>query len=116
MKRLQVSILSVILVTVACALAFTALKTASDFWLSALYTFTTVLLLAAVIAARFRRGNEMAFWFGFAVFGWGFLPHRRSSATRPGLHKLCRQMLNLTGLEFRSVGEGYHPSDDQAEM
>jgi hypothetical protein len=30
------------------------------------------LLLAALIAARFRRGNEKAFWFGFAVFGWGF--------------------------------------------
>jgi hypothetical protein len=43
-----------------------------DFWLSALYTFTMVLLLVAVIAARYRRGNEKAFWFGFAVFGWGF--------------------------------------------
>jgi hypothetical protein len=72
MKRLKISILALILVTVACALAFTAVKTASDFWLSALYTFATVLLLAAVIAARFRRGNEKAFWFGFAVFGCGF--------------------------------------------
>jgi hypothetical protein len=72
MRRFQVSILALILVTVACALAFTALRTASDLWLSALYTFTTVLLLVAVIAARFRRGNEKAFWFGFGVFGWGF--------------------------------------------
>jgi hypothetical protein len=72
MKRLQVSILTLILIIAACAMAFMALRTASDFWLSALYTFTTVLLLVAVIAARFRRGGEKAFWFGFAVFGWGF--------------------------------------------
>jgi hypothetical protein len=72
MKRLQVSILAIVVTIVASALAFAALKTASDLWLSALYTFTTVLLLAAVIAARFRRGDEKAFWFGFAVFGCGF--------------------------------------------
>ncbi|MFI5456796.1 MAG: hypothetical protein ACHRXM_15220, partial [Isosphaerales bacterium] len=30
------------------------------------------LLMLAVIVARFRRGDEKAFWFGFAVFGWGF--------------------------------------------
>jgi hypothetical protein len=49
-----------------------ALRTASDFWLSALYTFAVGLLLIALVAARFRRGNGKAFWFGFAVFGWGF--------------------------------------------
>jgi hypothetical protein len=31
-----------------------------------------VLLLVSVIAARFRRAGERAFWFGFAGFGWGF--------------------------------------------
>jgi hypothetical protein len=72
MKSLQMSILALVLIVVACAMAFTALKTASDLWYGALYTFTAVLLLAALIAARFRRGNEKAFWFGFAVFGWGF--------------------------------------------
>ncbi len=72
MKSLQVSVLALVLIVVACAMAFTALKTASDLWYGALYTFTAVLLLAALVAARFRRGNEKAFWFGFAVFGWGF--------------------------------------------
>ena len=72
MKRLQMSIAATILVVVACAMALTALRTASDFWLSALYTVTTVLLLLAVVAARFGRGSGKAFWFGFAVFGWGF--------------------------------------------
>jgi hypothetical protein len=72
MKSLQLSILACIVIIVACAIAFTALKTASHVWYSTFYTFTTILLLSAVIAARFRRGNEKAFWFGFAVFGWCF--------------------------------------------
>jgi hypothetical protein len=72
MKRLQFSILTLVLTVVFCAMAMMALRTASDLWLSAIYTGTTVLLLAAIVAARFRRGNEKAFWFGFAVFGWGF--------------------------------------------
>ena len=72
MKRLQVPILAIVLVVAACAMAFTALRTASKLWYGALYTFTAFLLLTAVLAARLRRGYERAFWFGFAVFGWGF--------------------------------------------
>ena len=72
MKSLQLPILALILIVPACAIALTALRTASDLWYGAFYTFTAVLLLFAVIAARFRRGNEKAFWFGFAVFGWAF--------------------------------------------
>ena len=60
MKRLQVSILAIILVVAVCALAFTALRTASRLWYSSLYTFTVALLLFAVLAARFRRGPERA--------------------------------------------------------
>ena len=53
-------------------MAFTSLRSGSRLWYVALYTFTAFLLLTAVLAARFRRGYERAFWFGFAVFGWGF--------------------------------------------
>jgi hypothetical protein len=72
MKSLQWPILVLILIIAVCAIAFTALKRASDLWYGAFYTFTALLLLSAVIAARFRRGSEKAFWFGFAVFGWAF--------------------------------------------
>jgi hypothetical protein len=75
---LRVTILAIILGVAACAMAFTALRSASKLWYSVLYTFTAFLLLTAVLASRFRRGNERAFWFGFAVFGWAFflLGHR----------------------------------------
>jgi hypothetical protein len=72
MKRFRTSIMGMVLVVAAFAMAFAALRSASDLWFSAVYTFTVVLLLLTVIVARFRRGDEKAFWFGFAVFGWGF--------------------------------------------
>ena len=72
MKKFRTSILGMIAVVAAFALAFAALRSASDLWFGAVYTFTVVLLLLTVIVARFRRGDEKAFWFGFAVFGWGF--------------------------------------------
>ncbi len=56
---------------VLCGVAFTALRTASDLWLSVLSSLAVVLLLVAAVASRFRRGAEGAFWLGFAVFGWG---------------------------------------------
>ncbi len=78
LPALRVTILAIILGVAACAMAFTALRTASKVWYSVLYTFIAFLLLTAVLASRFRRGNERAFWFGFAVFGWAFflLGHR----------------------------------------
>jgi hypothetical protein len=72
MGRLRLSLLSIITIVFGLAMAFAALRTASNLWFSAVYTFSVVLLLWAVIAARYRRGREGAFWFGFAVFGWGF--------------------------------------------
>jgi hypothetical protein len=64
--------MGMVLVVAAFAMAFAALRSGSDLWFGAFYTFTVVLLLLAVIVARFRHGDEKAFWFGFAVFGWGF--------------------------------------------
>ena len=71
MSRPRLSILGLIAGVVACGVAFAALRSGSDYWLSAFYTMTVALLLGAVVAARYRRGTGRAFWFGFAVFGWG---------------------------------------------
>jgi hypothetical protein len=45
-----------------------ALRAGSSAWFHGAYTLTFGMLLAAVLAARYRG----AFWFGFAVFGWGY--------------------------------------------
>jgi len=72
MKSLRPSITALLAIVALSGLAFAALRSASDLWFSAFYTATTLLLLWSVLEARFRRGGERAFWFGFAVFGWGF--------------------------------------------
>jgi hypothetical protein len=72
MRRLHVSILRMMIAIAFLAVWFAALRSGSDLWFSTVYTLTIAALLVATLAARFRRGNEGAFWFGFAVFGWGF--------------------------------------------
>lgn len=72
MARLQISIMGLIVTVFVTATAFAALRSASDLWFSGLYTVTAGILLIAVLSARLRRGGQKTFWFGFAVFGWGF--------------------------------------------
>ena len=71
MRALRPSITTLMAVVILAGLAFAALRSASELWFSAFYTATVLLLLRAVVSARFRRGDARAFWFGFAVFGWG---------------------------------------------
>ncbi len=72
MGRLRIPIAGMLVAVVAFAMAFAALRSGSSFWFGSLYTISIIVLLVALIAARFRRGAERAFWYGFAVFGWGF--------------------------------------------
>jgi hypothetical protein len=72
MRWARSSIAGLLTLTVGCALALAALRSGSRLWLSLFYTFTVVILLVAAIAARVKRRPARTFWFGFAVFGWGF--------------------------------------------
>ncbi len=72
MRRVRIFISGGTTVIAFSALVLAALRTASDIWFSALYTATFILLLVAIVAAFIVRGGERAFWFGLAVFGWGF--------------------------------------------
>jgi hypothetical protein len=54
------------------ALGLTVLRSGSFAWFRALYAVTLLALLLAIIAARYRPVREGAFWFGYAVFGWGY--------------------------------------------
>jgi hypothetical protein len=52
------------------ALAIAALRSPSDYWVSAMFSMTLGLLLTAVLGVVYRRGARRAFWLGFALFGW----------------------------------------------
>jgi hypothetical protein len=55
------------------ALEFAAMRSGSRLAFSAVYTLTALGLLFAVVAAKYGGRDTRAFWFGFAVFGWGYL-------------------------------------------
>jgi hypothetical protein len=54
------------------ALGLTVLRSGSFVWFRVFYAATLLALLLAIIAARYRPVREGAFWFGYAVFGWGY--------------------------------------------
>lgn len=73
MPRFRVSLLGLMVSLGVVALGLAALRSGSDLWLSISYTSTLALLLAAVIFARYGDHATRPFWFGFVLFGWGYL-------------------------------------------
>jgi hypothetical protein len=53
---------------VIVALAIAALRAASAYWVSAMFSITLGLLMTAVLGVASRRGSRRAFWLGFALF------------------------------------------------
>lgn len=71
MRRFTIAgLMAVILV---CGVAVAALRDASDTWAGLLLMLTLFLLGSAAFGIRYRRDGKQAFWFGFALFGWGYL-------------------------------------------
>jgi hypothetical protein len=60
---------SVAVVALACA----ALATPSQLWLVIVSASSLACLFYAVLAATYGRAAKRAFWFGFAVVGWGHI-------------------------------------------
>src|SRR5262245_35433384 len=59
--------------TTACAIGIYALIYATPFWAEAIFTFTIVSLLAAVLFSVLATERARCFWFGFSLFGFGYL-------------------------------------------
>jgi hypothetical protein len=73
MGRMRISTRGLMAALVVIGLGLAAIRSGSYTSLKVVYTATILMLLVAVIAARYRPAAEGAFWFGFAVFGWGYL-------------------------------------------
>jgi hypothetical protein len=54
------------------ALGIAALRAASDLWVGIVVLVTAALLGFAMIGIAYRREGKRAWWFGFALFGWGY--------------------------------------------
>lgn len=72
MKRPRFSLITMMVTIAFTALCTSALRSGSLKWFRAFYGVTLFTLLVAIISARYRPSRERAFWFGFAVFGWGY--------------------------------------------
>lgn len=68
MARPRFSLASLLGSILLIGFGFTALRTGTVFWYQTTYTIVLLVLLTAVLAAR----AWGCFWFGFAVFGWGY--------------------------------------------
>jgi hypothetical protein len=73
MRRFRFTIGSLLGVVVFVALAFAALREATDLWDSGVFSLTLAALLASVLLAVHRRDRKQAFWLGFGFFGWAYL-------------------------------------------
>jgi hypothetical protein len=68
LRRLRISIRGLMALVLLFGIGFAAMQSGSDLCSREAYTLTVCVLLAAAIMARYRG----AFWYGFAVAGWGY--------------------------------------------
>jgi hypothetical protein len=70
MTRLRFTLAQLMAAVIFIGLGFAALRSASLLWVSAVFTLTVTVLLAAILGAMARRGRARMTWAGFALFGW----------------------------------------------
>jgi hypothetical protein len=72
-RRVRFSIAALMAAVAVSALAIAALRSASAEWAGAMLMLVWGVLGLAIAGAVCRRGRERAWWFGFALFGCGYL-------------------------------------------
>ena len=70
MKRFRFSVRTLMLVIVVLAVAFAGLRSPSPLWANLWFSLALAALTLSVPAAVYRRGEQRAFWVGFATCGW----------------------------------------------
>jgi hypothetical protein len=70
MRRFRFSISGMMVVIVLLCVAGAALRYPTPFWANIWFSLTLATLVLAVPAAVYRRGEQRAFWVGFATCGW----------------------------------------------
>jgi hypothetical protein len=73
MARPRFTLAQLLAAVVFIGLGLAALRSASLFWASAVFSLTVALLSTAVLVVMARRGRARMTWLGFALFGWIYL-------------------------------------------
>jgi hypothetical protein len=71
-RKHRLSIATLMGVVLIAALVLAALRHPGETWGGVFLLLTGAVLMLAVVGAVCRRGNERAWWLGFALFGWGY--------------------------------------------
>lgn len=71
-KRFQFSIGRLLIAVTCVAIACVALRYATTMWSCVMNTLLVFTLLFAILGTIFGRGEQRAFWCGFALFGWAY--------------------------------------------
>jgi len=69
----KLSLREVLMVVGFVAVALAALLNASAACYSGIFSATLLVMLVSIVAAFSCRDAKRVFWFGFSVFGWGYL-------------------------------------------
>jgi hypothetical protein len=73
MNRIRFNISKLVVLILALAIGFAALRESNDLWASGLFTLTVGVLLTTILLVVHRSDARRVFWIGFALFGWGYL-------------------------------------------
>jgi hypothetical protein len=70
MRRVRFSVRGLMMSIVLLAAAFAALRWPAPLWANLWFSISLSALVLAIPAAVYRRGEDRAFWVGFAAAGW----------------------------------------------
>jgi hypothetical protein len=73
LRRFRFTIAGLLGLVLFVAVAFAALREATDLWDSAVFTLTLGALVTSMLLAVHHHGERRAYWFGFALFGISYL-------------------------------------------
>ena len=73
MRKIRFTIVGLMTLVLAVAVAFAAVRNADPTWSGVLALLTYGTLGVAILGIVFRSGAERAWWFGYFLFGWGYL-------------------------------------------
>jgi hypothetical protein len=73
MTKFHSSIAGLMVFTVLIGVGAASLLNASRLWASVIPMLISLMLLAAILGVTYRTGEKRASWWGFMVFGWGYV-------------------------------------------
>jgi hypothetical protein len=109
--RHRISIRGIVCLVLFVGVGFAALRSATGWWASSIFTTTLIGLALASLASVYRRGADRAFWSTFVAFGSGYLiltfgPWCETSI-RPKL--LTTKLLDLAYTMITPASQGGNP-------